>query len=269
MSALERRLEAAAPAPTLLVACDYDGTVAPIVADPSKAWPNREAKVALRELNGLPRTHVAVISGRALRDLAALTDLGGGVVLVGSHGGEFDLNFAFSLPKEAVEVREAVVKELTRIVEQEGGTASGGGGFLIEKKPAGVTLHYRGAERLAAARALKSVLAGPGNLKGVVVRHGKEVVELAVVPAHKGQAIQALRNRVGATVTVFIGDDVTDEDGFAVLRQGDVGIKVGEGETLATYRVAGVESVAAVLMRLYELRSAWVAGLMDSGDDAD
>ena len=65
-------LDQLASVPNLLVACDYDGTIAPIVEDPMKALPLRETSVALRNLAGLPQTDVAVISGRALRDLAAL-----------------------------------------------------------------------------------------------------------------------------------------------------------------------------------------------------
>lgn len=59
--------------PQLLVACDYDGTLAPIVEDPSKAVPLPESVAAVRALAALPQTTVAVVSGRALRDLAALS----------------------------------------------------------------------------------------------------------------------------------------------------------------------------------------------------
>src|SRR5689334_9779029 len=59
--------------PELLVACDYDGTVAPIVDDPTLAVPLPEAVAALRALASLPQTTVAVVSSRALRDLAALS----------------------------------------------------------------------------------------------------------------------------------------------------------------------------------------------------
>ena len=83
-----------ARASVLLVACDYDGTLSPIVADPHRAFPERESVVALRNLSRLPDTHVAVISGRALRDLHALAKLPDEVHLVGSHGSEFDLDFA-------------------------------------------------------------------------------------------------------------------------------------------------------------------------------
>ncbi|MCI0674356.1 MAG: hypothetical protein L0Y42_01115, partial [Phycisphaerales bacterium] len=70
MHELDSKLAEVSTAPILLVASDYDGTLSPIVAEPSQARPNRESLVALRELAVLPHTHVAVISGRALNELA-------------------------------------------------------------------------------------------------------------------------------------------------------------------------------------------------------
>ena len=57
------------------MATDYDGTISPIVTDPEKAYPHDEAVRALRGLAALPSTSAAVISGRALKDLAALSRL--------------------------------------------------------------------------------------------------------------------------------------------------------------------------------------------------
>ena len=91
---LQDKLESIARVPMLLVATDYDGTLAPIVDDPSKAHPLSEAMTALRNLAELPSTHVAVISGRALRDLRQLASFPAAVHLVGSHGSEFDADFA-------------------------------------------------------------------------------------------------------------------------------------------------------------------------------
>ena len=90
---LDRALEAIAQVPVLFVATDYDGTLAAIVDDPSQAVPVRESIVALRALATLGSTHAAVISGRSLADLAALSSLDGQVMLVGSHGSEFDQDF--------------------------------------------------------------------------------------------------------------------------------------------------------------------------------
>ena len=90
-------IERLATSPILLVASDYDGTLAPIVNDPKKAFPLREVMVALKSLAAMPHTHVAVISGRALRDLAMLTGSPVSVHLVGSHGSEFEAGFADNL----------------------------------------------------------------------------------------------------------------------------------------------------------------------------
>ena len=104
---LGERLRAIARVPTLVVACDYDGTVAPLVDDPMSARANRDSAAAMRSLAELGNTHVAVISGRSLRDLATLSRFPEEIRLVGSHGGEFDLGFASQLSDELVERRRS------------------------------------------------------------------------------------------------------------------------------------------------------------------
>jgi trehalose 6-phosphate phosphatase len=75
--ALEAAVDRLSREPVLLVASDFDGTMAPIVENPEDARPHREAIVALTLLASLPRTHVAVISGRALSDLSAMVGMPG------------------------------------------------------------------------------------------------------------------------------------------------------------------------------------------------
>lgn len=87
---LRRELSLAARAQRLLVGCGYDGTLAPLVADPDTAHPVPESVSALRSLAALHDTDVVVVSGRALRDLATLSRLPDEVRLIGSHGSEFD-----------------------------------------------------------------------------------------------------------------------------------------------------------------------------------
>ena len=98
--------------PQLLIGCDYDGTLAPLVDDPSKADPLTEAVAAVRSLASLPQTTVAVVSGRSLRDLATLSRLPSEIHLVGSHGSEFDLGFLHRLAPELVELQGRLLTEL-------------------------------------------------------------------------------------------------------------------------------------------------------------
>ncbi len=253
MSDLDQQLEKIASVPILLVASDYDGTIAPIVSDPAKATPHREAVIAVRNLANLSQTHVAIISGRALTDLANLIRPPEDVHLVGSHGSEFDLNFATSLSPEAIQLHRHIQTELSEIASQ-------GAGLAIEHKPASVALHYRNASESESEKAIQAIMNGPAAIEGVSTKHGKKVVELGVFSTNKGDALEKIRHLVGASAVIFFGDDVTDEDAFATLTGPDIAVKVGNGETRATYRVKGPEDVTKILARLSELRASWLAG---------
>lgn len=253
MTDLSARFDALVRAPVLLVATDYDGTLAPIVDHPADAKPHRESMVAVRALAALPQTHVAVISGRALRDIVALGGLPDTIHLVGSHGSEFDLDFASQLAREDAELLGTVRRELAKI-------AATHPKFHCECKPASVAFHYRQVDRAAVDQALQAIAEGPGNLPGVVTRRGKDVVELSVVATNKGAALETIRHRLSASAVLFLGDDVTDEDAFRTLSGPDVGVKVGEGDTVASHRVADTDAVARLLADLAERRAAWLEG---------
>lgn len=250
---LSDQLELIARQPTLLVACDYDGTLAPIVSIPSDARADRESLVALRALAHLPSTHVAVISGRSLSDLSEMLGETDGIHLVGSHGSEFDVGFAEEISKEAKDLRDRVLEQLERVAEL-------GGGFGIEAKPASIAFHYRNASKEKAAEAVEMIESGCASWEGVHVKHGKMVIELGVVNTNKGDALETLRKRLGASACLFMGDDVTDEDAFAMLTGPDVGIKVGPGASAASYRVGDTHDIAKLLARVTQLRQEWAAG---------
>jgi trehalose 6-phosphate phosphatase len=248
------QLQDIARTPTLLIACDYDGTLAPIVDNPEQAFPHRESVAALRALASFADTHVAVVSGRSLRDLAALSRLPAEIHLVGSHGSEFDAGFVSALDDQQIELRRVITEELAAIVQR------GDPGFGLEKKPASVAFHYRNADPDEAAKAVREILDGPASRAGVQVKRGKMVIELAVIETDKGTAIETLRRQVAADAVLFIGDDVTDEDAFAVLAGPDLGVKVGPGETAAARRLADTEDTARSLALLCELRRSWLQG---------
>ncbi len=247
------RLRELARVPVLLVACDYDGTLAPITDNPDTARPIRESVAALRQLASMPDTHVAVISGRALRDLAALSRLPEEIHLVGSHGSEFDVGFADNLDPEQQERRNRVLKELNEV-------AATDRGFIIEPKPAGVAFHYRKADPRVAAEAVEAIMNGPGKWEGIHLKGGKMVMELSVLALDKGDALDRLRAEVSAEAVVFAGDDVTDEEAFAHLAGPDLGLKVGPGQTLAHGRLGDPLEMAQALALLAERRRAWLRG---------
>ena len=250
---LDQALEAIARVPILLVATDYDGTLSPIVDNPEEAKPVRESIIALRALATLSGTHCAVISGRSLSDLANLSSLDGQIMLVGSHGSEFDQDFVRTLTDEQVLLRQRVLDEMHRIAAQDER-------FHIETKPASIAFHYRNVANEKAEKAVNELLAGAATWDDVRVKSGKKVIELAVVHTSKGDCIDALRHRVGATAVVYFGDDITDEDAFVRLHGPDVSVKVGLGESAATFRIHDPTEVARRLARLASAREAFLAG---------
>ncbi len=244
-------LLATARTPRLLVASDYDGTLAPLVADPAAARPHPESVQVLGELATLGDTAVAVVSGRALRDLTALSGLGAPVHLVGSHGAEFADGFVHEIDADAVALHARLHAELTSILD-------GHRGVGLETKPASIAVHVRNAPAGLGERVLKRVRTGPAGWGGVHVTEGKAVIELAVIATDKGQALELLRSRTDSGAAVFFGDDVTDEKAFRRLHAPDVGVKVGGGASLAAFRVAATEHVATALALLLRERGRWL-----------
>lgn len=240
---LVRALDAAAATSRLLVASDFDGTLAPIVNDPDDARPLPAAAAALTQLAQYPATAVALISGRALSVLRELSGAPATVHLVGSHGAEFDTGFAHDV--------DAAL--LARIIAALDAIAEGRPGVTVETKLASAAIHVRNASPADGEAALAEAREVSQEWDAHATE-GKAVLEFAVVSTDKGEAVDILRDQTSATAVVFLGDDVTDEKAFRRMRDGDVGVKVGPGESLAAYRVSSPEEVAEVLAHLRDAR---------------
>lgn len=247
-------LGALAKTRTLLVALDFDGTLAPAVDDPAMARALPQARAAVLRLASLPDTRVALVSGRALDSLEEVADVPDEVLLVGSHGIELRLDNpddSFTLDED----EQARLGMLGDVLDQ---VADSVEEVWVEVKPAGFALHTRLAtekdSRIAHLVALSEARAEVDDL---TVRHGKDVLEFSVRSTTKGEAVEHLRRYTKATAVFYAGDDVTDEDAFAALNSADLGVKSGAGPTVADHRVAGPESVAHVLTLLATLRETW------------
>jgi len=240
----------------LLVALDFDGTLAPEVDSPEQARALPEARDAVLRLRELAGTRIVLVSGRALRSLIHVARLPDDVLLVGSHGIELrldDPNARLNLDTaelERVDVLQEVLSQVADSIDD----------VWLEAKPAGFALHTRLAteenSRLAHLVALREATA---ELENLTIRHGKNVLEFAVRSTTKGEAIEHLRRYTAADAVFYAGDDVTDEDAFAALQPHDIGIKVGPGETAAAFRVAGPAELARALAALAAARAEALA----------
>lgn len=248
---LHTALARLAAAPRILIALDFDGTLAPEVDVPDDARALPEAHDALLALHRLDGTHVALVSGRSLSSLAHVGQVPDEVPLVGSHGLEVRLS-ADDVRPAATEEDRARVLALREAIAPHVDAVEGA---WIEDKPAGFAVHTRvvAAEPAAALADRVRVVAREVDAR-LTHRDGKNVVEFAVRDATKGDGLELLRQELAADAVLFAGDDVTDEDALRVLRDGDVGIKVGPASTVAEHRIADPLAMAQVLMTLLRLR---------------
>lgn len=215
---------------------DFDGTLTPIAATPDGVVVDEALLSLLRRLRDLLEGRLAIVSGRSV---ATLRDLGfADFLLAGTHGLEF------AHPGSAVEapMRDPSVDEAEAAFHR---FVAGKPGLLVERKSISVGLHFRGAPEWGAeagelARSLADRL-------GLAVQPGKMLFELRPGGADKGSAVHALmaRDPMAGGTPLFIGDDVTDEEGFAAAAElGGAGILVGPPR--ATLAAFSLEQVAAV-----------------------
>lgn len=256
MTAADAAIEAVATTDRLLIAVDFDGTLSPLVDEPMSARMTAGARAVLDDLVTLPRTVVALVSGRSLghlREIAEHTD-DSLIWLAGSHGVQFwvpGVGIEESNDDgEARALRDRLQDEVSR-------RAAELPGVRVEAKAYGLGVHTRtaDAETARAARAVADELVAV-EAPTWRRRTGHDILEFSFRHEGKDSAVAHLRERVGATAVLFAGDDVTDEDALRSLGPGDLGIRVGGGETAATLRVDDIDAFVAVLEDIARLRRA-------------
>jgi trehalose 6-phosphate phosphatase len=225
----------------LLVAFDYDGVLAPLVTAPD----GREMRAGTVRLLGevARRYPVAVVSGRAFRDLARLIPTPG-VTRVGNHG--FEVGRPTAVPRRVLGQVAGWEEELRRRL-------AGVPGWHIEHKRSTLSIHY--GLRRDWRRVESAVRAAGAALRGARLLPGKKV--LNVIPAafpNKGDAVRTILRRLRLDRALFLGDDLTDEDVFRIGPPHVVGVRVGSGRSAAPWRLAGQADVDELLARLVDLR---------------
>ncbi len=233
------------PPPALLTGAalflDFDGTLVPIADTPEGVRVDADLIAMLNRLRGRLNGRLAIVSGRSVATLRALgfDDF----LLAGTHGLEYAMpgQPPQSPPRlAAIDAAEAALIAF----------CADKPGLLVERKTLSVGLHFRQAPIWAEACAtIIATLVGDG----LIVQPGKMLFELRPAGADKGSALHHLiqRSPMAGGVPIFIGDDVTDEEGFAAAAElGGCGILVGpQRSTSASWCL---EQVAAVRHYLFE-----------------
>ncbi len=223
---------------------DFDGTLVEIAATPDSVEVPPELPQLLRALSDRLDGALALVSGRPIDELTRLLAPFAGA-MAGQHGLE-------RRRSDGDVLRCAAPPALDRIRPVLAGFAERHSGVRLEDKGSSLALHYRQAPSLSATCrdvVRHAALASGGALKAI---DGKMVIELLAQPSGKGGAIAAFLAEppFRGRVPVFVGDDIGDEDGFAVVdRLGGTSVHVGAGATAARHRLADVAGVLAWLAR--------------------
>ncbi len=218
---------------------DLDGTLAALVARPEDTAPDPHRNKLLAHLQQRLDGRLAIISGRSVDEVDRILD-GSVKAVAGIHG--LDRRTAFgerAMPHPSLADARAIFHALAETQQ----------GLIMEDKGLSVTLHYRGIpEAEPSIRELGKELS---EQTGLVLQEGLMVVELRSPGPDKGDAIAAFMAEApfAGARPIFVGDDLTDEHGFAVVeRAGGIGVLVGSNrETGASRRLADVAAVIAWL----------------------
>jgi trehalose 6-phosphate phosphatase len=223
------------PARHILILTDYDGTLTPIVKKPELAVLSPDTKQLLQVLSREPRFTLGIISGRSLQDLKKMVDIKG-ILYAGNHGLEIEghgINYTISLADQTKRLLKIIGSVLERSLSKYEGV-------FVENKGLSLSVHYRLAEEEKAneiERLVKLVVKEAEASRQVTITSGKKVFEVRpVVEWDKGKAIKYLLTNYSKNVpvnkvfTIYLGDDLTDEDGFQIINDYGAGLSVFIGE---------------------------------------
>lgn len=222
---------------------DLDGSIVPIAFEPGAVKADPSCRIVLKRAIDDLRGRVAIISGRTI---AAVDEVIGNAVqcVAGVHG----LQRRTVVGGLVLEPPHARVADATSVLEA---LARAQPGLLVEQKGQSVAVHYRAAP--AAADAVIDTVERLASASGLELQCGKMVAELRTPGPDKGAAINRfmLEAPFAGARPIFVGDDLTDEAGFAAARaHGGVGVLVGdERRTLAQGRLADPVATLAWIMR--------------------
>jgi trehalose 6-phosphate phosphatase len=230
----------------LLLALDFDGTLAPIVPHPMDAQLVPGARGVIEQLLKRPDTDVALVSGRSLQDLHARCDIPG-LFYAGNHGLEIEGPDVHETRPEAI----TLLPQMRLLMRALTHALSGITGVFVEDKQLSLSIHFRPVQDETEQARIVGIVqqVARDNPDGIKLTYGKRVVEIRPdIDWHKGHATLFLLNSIkrvrGSTVyPIFIGDDLTDEDAFRALADIGAGILVDDSADRHTFATSRVDSI--------------------------
>ncbi len=232
----------------LIIALDFDGTLAAISPFPEKVEITPQMKSTLKEIEKI--ANVIIISGRPLSFLKKRLGF--------LKSAWFFALYGFETPSSLKKIPEREWTELKRCIKTIVKLASEYEGAWVENKAAGFVLHYRRVKNSLQKNILKNALKEL-NAKNVKIYEGKKALEvLAPSNPTKAEVLQKIASRKKRNeMLLFFGDDVADEDGFELLKRfpNSCGIVVGKKRSKAEYYATNVEEVRKCLNGIIKITS--------------
>jgi trehalose-phosphatase len=215
IAAAESFLNTLTNATTSVLMLDYDGTLAPFQIDRERAYPYPGILPLLQEILRSSNTRIIIVTGRPIHEVQALLQPLSGIEIWGAHGLDHLLAGG---TREQVEIDP----ELSEFLEQaEEKIRTRGLSRLIEVKPGGVAVHWRGLSEGVIEKVQSETFEEWTNLAahpGLKLLQFEGGLELRITRPDKGDAIATVLKKLDTNTPVaFLGDDLTDEDGFRVL----------------------------------------------------
>ncbi len=244
----------------ILLLLDYDGTLTPIVETPSKAIIHKDTKGLLQKLSRSSYCKTSIISGRKLEDIKRMVGIDG-IIYAGNHGLEIQGPKIKFESQVSPRVKSIICNIATDLKKQ----LSDIKGALVEDKGLTLSIHYRlvGKKDMPAFEKIVSKVTIPYMVSDKIkVNSGKKVYEIKPpVKLDKGKVVlwvlarQQFISGAKNVVPIYIGDDLTDEDAFKVLKRKGLTVFVGRpGNSKADYYLKNTEEVTKFLRLILNLQ---------------
>ncbi len=234
----------------ILLMLDFDGTLAPIRSDPREVVLGPETRRALRGIQKNRQIRLAVISGRSLADVKKRVGLEG-LYYAGCHGLEMAGPGFHYLHPQAVKTRPTI-ESIARDLRQKMKSIPG---ITIEDKGWTIAVHFRKAGKVATDLAKTTVARLTNEHRDrLQIMLGRKVLEIMPrLCGGKGMAVESLlrRHKKERPFPVYVGDDITDEAAFRIVKGRGLCILVDSrerpGGSLADYRMSSIAEVRRFL----------------------